>query len=178
MSYQDVLDAQGQVAQVGTRDCAGRWQAIHAHLGDREGFTALDLGAYAGYFSLRLVEEHDADVVAVDNYAGLREVGTHPQILVIDHRLDVNQVADLGAFDVGLALSVLHHITEWRQMLDVLTAHCSTLFVEVPNPTEVLPKAIAHDPDMEATVAELGGTMIAETPGHRSVIPRHMWVIE
>src|SRR5690606_3683961 len=114
LTYQDVLDAKMRVLQAGTRDCAGRYDAIALELIDhcmdeRRGFRVLDLGAYTGYFALRLAHEFGARVTAVDDFAGLEaRCGDHPKIRVIPRRLSPAEVAELGRFEVVLALSVLH----------------------------------------------------------------------
>lgn len=183
MSYQDVLDARMRVLQAGTRDCASRYDAIaleliNLRMEERRGFTVLDLGAYLGYFALRLAEEFDARVTAVDDFPGLKaRCGDHPKIRVIPRRLSPAEVAELGRFEVVLALSVLHHIPEWAEMLEVLLANSDLLFVEVPDPTEVLPKAVAHCPELTAAVEQLGGRAIARTAGHRSQIERTTWLV-
>lgn len=179
MSYQDVLDKHGNVLKQGTRDCATRWDAIAADLDGMHGFRALDLGAYTGYFSQRLAIEFDANVTAVDNYRPLVQAmqdidGVH----VIDRRLDHEDVAALGGFDVALALSVLHHMSDWRETLDVLLDNAGRLYIEVPDSSEVLPKAIAHSAELTETVESLGGVALTKADGHRSEIKRTLWVIK
>lgn len=175
MTYQDVI-VDGEVVRKGSRECASRWDAIS---GDIEGFgfTVLDLGAYTGYFTKRFVEEFDAKVVAVDNNKDLRESLEGFDVKVINERLAAEQIHDLGKFDVVLALSVLHHMPDWRDVLEVLVRNADCLYVEIPDVTENLPKAISHTPELIETVEGLGGRKIAETAGHRSEIRRGLWAI-
>ena len=179
MSYQDVLDKHGNVLKEGTRDCATRWDAIAADLEGLRGFRALDLGAYTGYFSQRLATEFDANVTAVDNYRPLvQAMNGIDGVQVIDRRLSYKDIAKLGGFDVTLALSVLHHMSDWRETLDVLLDNSGRLYIEVPNASETLPKAIAHSAELTETVESLGGEKLAEADGHRSDIKRTLWVIK
>lgn len=177
MTYQDTLDRNGLLVERGTRDCGTRWAAIEDALGDARGPRCLDLGAYAGYFSIRLARQFDADVVAIDNWRGLRTVD-HPNIEIINRRVTPDEVRALGPFDVTLALSVLHHIPEWADMIDALrSVTTGTLFVETADPTETLPKAVAHCPELYDTVVALDGEPIAHTNGHRSEIKRTLWKV-
>ena len=178
MTYQDTIDDTGRTRRPGTRECGSRYDAITAHL-EGERFTVLDLGAYAGYFSIRLAYDYDAHVTAVDDYPALVErCRGWRNITVIADRLTPEQVDKLGRFDVILALSVLHHIPRWEQMLEVLVANSDLLFVEPSNPAERLPKAQAHCPELAATVEALGGVEVARTAGHRSQIERSMWLVK
>lgn len=178
MTYQDVLDDRGLVVERGSRDCESRWDAIESYLtGLPWGPRVLDLGAYAGYFSLRMADRFGAQVVAVDDWRDLRKVD-HQNITTIHRRLTPSEVEALGEFDLVLALSVLHHIPEWRDMLDVLDrVTTGIMFVETPDPSEVLPKAVAHCVELHDAVVALGGDVIARTDGHRSTIKRNLWAI-
>lgn len=183
--YQDVLNPDGTVAVAGSRDCAGRWDAIEAFLldhyhGTPTGLRVLDLGAYTGYFAVRTVTSFPGStVVAVDNYRGLpAAVAAFPGIRVVARRVDPVEVRHNGPFDVTFALSVLHHIPDWVEMLDTLIdTTTGVLFIEPPNPDEVLPRAVAHTPELTAAVEALGGEPVAVTAGHRSDIPRTLWAV-
>lgn len=181
MSYQDTLDAGGNVIRRGTRDCEGRWSAIFDQIIIEQlgtDFRALDLGAYHGYFSQRLATQFRADVVAVDGYRPLQTtMASFPSVTVIPERVTAAQLDSLGDFDLGLALSVLHHMPDWREVLDVLIERCHVLFIEVPHRTETLPLAVAHCDELIEAVEALDGEPIAETAGHRSEIPRTLWVV-
>jgi 2-polyprenyl-3-methyl-5-hydroxy-6-metoxy-1,4-benzoquinol methylase len=172
LSYQDATRG-GRVIP-GARDCAGRYEAISRALRDARGFTVLDFGANDGYFSRRLAEDFDASVTAVDDWKSLpRSVAHEPRVSVIARRLSPHDVRHLGEFDVVLALSVLHHVPEWGEMLQALhDAARHVLFVETPDVSETLPKAVSHCPELAYTVGALGGETIAQTPGYRSQILR------
>lgn len=177
MTYQDVIDADGHLVKAGARDCGGRYDAIANQL-DSRGFSVLDLGAYAGYFSIRLAHDFDAHVTAVDDYPTLAErCRGWSNITVINQRLTAGEIDELGRFDVVLALSVLHHMPDWSDTLDALAANSGRLFVETADPSETLPKAVAHCPELAAAVEALNGTPIAHTCGYRSTIERTLWVV-
>ena len=65
-SYQDTWQDGARVA-AGERDCEGRYRLIAATLPAAARFTVLDVGAYAGYFATRIVEDFDAAATAVGN---------------------------------------------------------------------------------------------------------------
>lgn len=161
--------------EVGTahRDAAKRYAAIAERLYGHEGFTVLDVGAYNGYFSLRLAEEFGASVVAADTHRGLRrslaEAGDD-RVRGVYEKLTPARVREMGPFDVVLCLSVLHHVPEWEPLLEALHDSTRVLFVETATPKETLPKAIAHSDSARITdaVAALGGEVIARTAGYKS----------
>jgi hypothetical protein len=57
-------------------------------------------------------------------------------VTVIPRRLDTAGLNDLPRHDVVLALSVLHHIADWRAALPALVACRSHLVIEVCHPDE------------------------------------------
>lgn len=167
----------GREVGKGRRDAAGRFDAIAAYLGDARDFTALDFGAYGNYFSARLVEQFGAHCTAVDDTTGLTE---SPGIKVINRRLPMSDLVDLGPFDVALCLSVLHHLPNWPAYLNALETMAPLVFVETSHPSEVLPKAKAHgDAGMiYAAVEKAGGKVLTTTPGYDSRYERPLWVID
>ena len=101
--------------------------------------SVLDLGANVGYFSHGMGREGYA-VTAVEPPNG-KEFDL--RLIRREHRAWVHEPADLpvGTFDYTLALSVLHHMPQWKAVLDHLIVHTKrALFVEVPSPTEGHPK--------------------------------------
>ena len=160
--YQDEW-LKGKVARKGYRPCAKRFAVVREALeGLRRPFTVLDMGASAGYFSMRLAGEMGAVCTAVDSGESLPrvvEANGDAQVTVVNRRLSLPEIASLGTFDVVLALSVLHHLTDWRAGLEVLRgAARSALIIETPAPTEQLRQAVgrAYLREMDATLAELG----------------------
>jgi hypothetical protein len=132
-SYQDVWRDGGRVS-AGERDCEGRFGLIAATL-PAEPFTLLDFGAYTGYFATRITDQFAATATAVDDFAGLGAAASD-RVTVIGRRLDAGGLRALPRHDVVLALSVLHHIADWRAALALLHACRSHLIVEVCHPSE------------------------------------------
>lgn len=169
------------------RDAEGRYNAIASYLNGMEHFTALDLGAYSGYFSFRLAEEFGAEVTAVDDALELaqafekaREMGIPHRGVVyeVNRRMDPVDLMGLHRFDVVLCLSVLHHVTWWRSMLEILMNKTDILFVETAVAGEDLPGAIAHSPEIQKMVELNGGKKIHETPGFDPRFMRPLYVID
>lgn len=171
----------GREVGEGIRKASSRYDAIAAELEGHRGFRVLDVGAYTGYFSLRLAEDFDATVTAVDSYRGLRKALTEaadPRVTGMYERLTPQAVAELGEYDVILCLSVLHHVPWWEDLLAGLRARARLLFIEVASPNEVLPKAVAHCPEIPAAVAAVeGARVIARTHGYRSRKMRPLYAV-
>jgi 2-polyprenyl-3-methyl-5-hydroxy-6-metoxy-1,4-benzoquinol methylase len=170
----------GREAGTSIRKAAPRYEAIAGQLQGRRGFTVLDLGAYNGYFSLRLAEDFDASCTAVDNWRGLPLAlaeADDDRVRAVCERLTPATLRALGSFDVVLCLSVLHHVTWWEQMLAQLQKQARMLFIEVASANEVLPKAVAHCPQIPAAAAGLGGRVIARTHGYKSKKLRPLYAI-
>lgn len=162
------------------RPAGTRFDAIAGELDGRRGLRILDIGAHQGYFSLRLAAELDCQVVAVDDWRGLRpalEEAADPRVGGIYERLTPESLAALGEFDVILCLSVLHHVPWWEQMLAQIRRQSRLLICEVAVAHEVLPRAVAHCPEIPAAVQALGGRVIARTHGYRSRKLRPMYAI-
>lgn len=116
--YQDVW-VQGERLSKGVRECESRYELI-AGVAERFGrpFTVLDLGANLGYFSLRLAEDFDCTVLAVEGVYSdwLRDVlyrNGNERVIAASRRMsidDLRNLADVEHFDLTLALSVTHHV--------------------------------------------------------------------
>jgi len=156
----------GQTIGTGRRDVETRWQAIVPHI--PHGSRLLDLGAAQGYFTARAADEQGCTVVAIDpdltDFTGVQNVQTVRRIVTPD------DVAALGRFDVALALSILHHIPRWRDMLDVLVANATTVIVEIPHPQERL-KDPSKNSRLQGIHDATRGTVLCET---LSIYATHM----
>lgn len=107
-----------------------RFRQIRPHLNGR----ILDYGAAEGWLARQAVD------------LGCQAVAIEPDRLPTDlpdaiqpvrQRIEGTELRNLGRFDVTLALSILHHLTDWRTTLDVLTDITDgPLFVEVAHPDE------------------------------------------
>lgn len=166
------------------RDAEGRYNAIATYLGGMRSFTALDLGAHSGYFSFRMAEEFGAEVVAVDDAEELRETfrktsgPADGRVVGVFERMDAGTLETMREFDVILCLSVLHHVTWWRSLLDMMVRKSGILFVETAVAGEKLPGAIAHSPEISRAVEIRGGKKIHETPGFDNRFMRPLYVID
>lgn len=179
----------GQATTKGQRDAQARYLAIKDVLDDDRAETGkpithvLDFGAYGGYFSFRLAEDFLTKVVAVDDHAelkrGIQANGNH-LVSGIHQRMTPQQVAALGSFDATLALSVLHHVPQWEEMLDVfLDVTERFLFIETPGPDEHLPNAVNLKvlERIWTAVENLGGETIAEVAGYDGRYSRELKVV-
>lgn len=167
MSYQDILPGAKSPGR-GYRECEGRYRVIAASLAELpRPFTVLDLGASEGYFSCRLAAEFGAFVTAVEA-RNIPDINHHQRVTWIFKKVTPQEIRDLGEFDVILALSVLHHIREWRETLKALVSITRKfLFVETPHPSERLKQAAARHElkELDSTVRDLGATRVGEAPG-------------
>jgi hypothetical protein len=155
--YQDLWRGGRKLAS-GGRECAGRYDLLAATL-PLEPFSLLDVGAYTGYFSVRVAEEFPATVTAVDDCPGLADAAGE-RVIVIPRRLRIAELYALARHDVVLALSVLHHFADWRAALRALLACRSHLIIEICDPQERWMRSAASRRDVAAqhqTISMLPG---------------------
>jgi len=149
MTYQPTATTTGE------RACVDRWSAIRPHL-PAEPFTVLDLGANAGWFSARLAAEFDCQVTAIDDHRDLPAIASD-RVTVINRRVSARHLREMPRHDVVLALSVLHHLADWRAVLDDLRACRRGAFVEVPAPGEKWMRAAAARHELPAIHDKVAG---------------------
>lgn len=127
----------GQVVSEGERASSDRYDPIYHILSQIDGpFSVLDFGANAGYFSQRIAADFPhASITAVDSYSDINRVASD-QIQVINRRMGASEIRAMPRFDVVLALSVLHHMKDWRESLVWLEACRRFLIAEMPHPDE------------------------------------------
>jgi hypothetical protein len=170
----------GREVRPGQRDCAGRYEAIRREVFPKTGFTVLDVGAYEGYFSIRLAEEFQATCIAADDYPALTRLDA-PGVVVIPRRLTHDELSRLlsAGVDVTLLLSVLHHVPWWREMLAAAVTSSRLTFVELADARERLPGAVAHAETsaMHDAVNSLGGVVVAFTPGYDKRYDRKLYAL-
>src|SRR5690606_2435704 len=170
----------GREVGIGQRDASGRYETIRRELRGHGRFSVLDVGAYSGYFSIRLAEEFEANVIAADDFPALARLQA-PGVTVIPRRLTGDELSRLlfAGVDVTLLLSVLHHVTWWRDMLTLAVERSRVVFVEVPDVREHLPGAVAHaeTPNMHAAIQEAGGIVIGRHAGYDHRYDRPLYVI-
>jgi SAM-dependent methyltransferase len=122
------------------RECASRYEPIKAVLGEyKRPFSVFDFGANMGYFTFRIAEDFpQATVIAVDNRTELPElarVNGLNNVIVIPKRMDggdLERLARCEAFDVVLALNVLHHMPDWRRAFKAFAGLAHKVIVETP----------------------------------------------
>jgi hypothetical protein len=138
MIYQD-LWANGELVQKGYRECANRYEIIKNFCASsfQNGFSVCDIGANMCYFGIRLVEDFGCSVIAfefhnfMDRKAHVGCSGASKNILLFNHRMSLKDIilfSKSSKFDLVLALSVLHHVSEeqieWERALVSLGDKC------------------------------------------------------
>lgn len=112
--YQD-LWCKGEVVSKGVRGCEERWNIIRDFLAPNPPKTVMDLGANLGYYSMRLAEEFDCQVVAIEThyYKDLQsalEQNGDPRITAMNATIEYFLNQKHVKYDLVLALSVVHHL--------------------------------------------------------------------
>lgn len=156
------------------RNSADRLAAITEYIGNTPGIKVLEFGALDGWFSQQLTEKLAADCTVVDDNPNLSGAN------VINKRLTATDIRKLGSFDVVLALSVLHHVPQWKSTLNALLNAAPVVFIETAHPDETLPKAVNHSASAQIVkaVEDAGAISITQTPGYDSRFTRDLWVID
>jgi SAM-dependent methyltransferase len=176
----------GHEVGTGLRDANSRYIAIRDYLYKHtypwvkkwkpenaiDGPAVLDVGAFNGYFSRRLVDDFNARCVAVDNNPLLRE--PYKNITVVGFHLEPPGIRALGHFDVVLALSVLHHYPNWPDYLAALLDAGDLLFIETPSIQERLGPRITNIHQRLSAMGEL----LARTPSMAKTGDRFLWAVE
>ena len=158
------------------RNSADRLAAIIEYLGDTRGIKVLEFGALDGWFSQQLTEHLDAECTVVDDNPSLEG----SRLNVINKRLTATEIRKLGKFDVVLALSVLHHVPQWKATLNALLNAAPVAFIETAVPDETLPKAVNHAASEQIikAVQDAGAISISRNPGYDAKYMRDLWVID
>ena len=175
----------GQTVGDARRDAVTRYEAIASRLGHLPaGFRAVDVGAHSGYFAYRMADELGAEVLAIDGDEALREGvsamdsgRTRSRVTPAYSNLLPGQLPDLGRFDVGLCLSVLHHLHWWSDMLEDMLDACALVFIETAVPGENLAWISERTEGICAAVKGLRGEVICEVPGFDERYRRPTYVI-
>ena len=151
VSYQDVW-VKGQTVSLGERECAERYIIIKRFCAQyQRPFTVLDVGANMGYFSLRLAEDFDCTVVAIEPQEGIAKVleaNDNHRVVWLKKALtaaDLWTLAQVERFDVVLAFSVLHRLhMDPDEALRALRAMSDYVIVEYPVEAEAVhPEVVA-----------------------------------
>lgn len=136
MSYQDEW-VKGAVVRRGYRECERRYEIVRgvcASLRRRE-FTVCDIGANLCYFGIRIAEDFPgAEITAYESHPAaykrakeLISANGATRVDLYNKRLrltDIDGLIRFQAFDVVLAMSVLHHVAgnpaDWLRRLEYL----------------------------------------------------------
>lgn len=113
-----------------------KWDMISGHIpADLSGWSALDIGCNAGFYSLQLAQR-GADVVAIDHDEHyLAQARWAAQLFDLDDRIrferrGVYDLADVDrSFDLVLFMGVLYHLRYPLLALDLVTQRCAKLLV-------------------------------------------------
>lgn len=188
MSTYQPMWIDGRTVGDSRRDAEHRYAMIHECLKGlvQPGFNVLDVGAQSGYFSVRLAEEMGAHAVPVDGdpamMQGLEKMCpdgvTNGSISAVYKFLRPGDLRIFREVQVGLCLSVLHHVEWWETMLEELMDGCRMLFVECAMPEEEIgkdPRVLAAQ--HEKVAALKGAMLVGWTPGYDARVERPMYMI-
>lgn len=179
--YQDIW-VNGAVKKPGVRDCESRWEMMKPEFDRwRRPFTVLDFGANLGYYSLRLVEEYDCTVVAVESiYTDwLMEVldeNKQDRVILLDKKFtlqDIQDLAEVEHFDLVLALSVMHHVEggTFEEILNAFMSLGDVLISEVALEGPACGQTIVKD-----TYVPKGATVLGKPKSHLDGSERTLFV--
>jgi hypothetical protein len=94
--YQDVW-VKGKLVERGERDCEPRYEAIKKVAARfKRPFTVLDIGANLAYYSVRLAEDFDCTVLAVEPGPWMTSVlsrNDNPRVLGVNRALSLDGFA-------------------------------------------------------------------------------------
>lgn len=152
--YQDIW-VKGKVRLSGIRECEQRYSILKKFCSQyKRPFTVLDIGANLGYFSIRLTEDFDCTVIAVEGTYGnwLREIleeNDNNRVVLLNRTFSLDDVKNLAAvehFDLVLALSVIHHFPDgYFETLNAFRELGDHLIIELPNEINACGQAIVSE---------------------------------
>lgn len=121
MKYQDIW-LNGKTTQRGTRECESRYEIVKQFCSERLGknFSVLDIGANMAYFDIRLIEDFNAVALAFefhqyDKRAEIIKKQNTNRLMYINRKVQLDDIKNMRCmcnFDLVLAMSVLHHLSE------------------------------------------------------------------
>lgn len=134
--YQD-LWCRGETIVKGVRGCEERWEIIRDYLAPNPPRTVMDLGANLGYYSMRLADEFDCEVVAIETHyhrelVDALEANGDDRITAMPATIEYFLNQKHVKYDLVLALSVVHHLSmPYWETLRLLRQHGRTVIVEL-----------------------------------------------
>lgn len=179
MPYQPIYTA-GKTAELEHERSStpARYELIKRVLEEyRRPVTLLDIGASCGYFGFRAAHEHGAAAVLVETgemlpaLAADNAAAGNDRLIVLRRKLSIGDLEELAAceaFDVVLALNVLHWFgSSWRPACDHILELGDNVIIETPpaNDTGALGQGVV--PDIHRYLEELSGKeLLGTTPSH------------
>jgi hypothetical protein len=159
------------------RFAEARFQAIFAQLKAlKRPVKVLDLGS-GGYLSFRLAERLEGTFILVEGHpvrtmqlAELVQKNSNPQIIQLFfpfYLQALDRFLRSEPVDAILAIGILHFFEHpWKDVIDVLTQHCSRLFLEHLHPYEAAaPIRVAQEPlDLSPYIVEELGSFPTPKP--------------
>lgn len=171
--YQDIMINNEVIFKGVGPDCPSRYEAIKAALAEyKRPIKVLDIGASNGYFSLRLAKDFEATCVMADlsdRLANICKFNTEVRNLIYLKRAlsleDLQLLAKHEHFDVVLALNVLHHMSPWKEITDVIFELGDTVIIETPPFNDKRAEKEPSIPFIEKyLLSRQDGEVITETP--------------
>lgn len=171
--YQDVTINDEVIAYGVGPDCASRYDAIKTVLAKyQRPIKVLDIGASNGYFSLRIAHDFDALCVMADLSDRLCNIcKLNDQIngiVYLKRALSLEDLKALNAlehFDVVLALNVVHHMSPYKEVLDMIFELGDTIIIETPPANDTRAEENSDVPLIEQYLLDKqNGVVIAQTP--------------
>jgi SAM-dependent methyltransferase len=155
-----------------------RYELINRVLEEyRRPFTILDIGAAGGYFGFRAAHEHGAAAVLVETgellvaHAADNAAAGNDRVIVLKRKLELGDLEALAAseaFDVVLALNVLHWFgASWREAADRILELGDNVIIETPpaEDTGALGQGVVQQ--IHRYLEELSGhELLGTTPSH------------
>lgn len=125
------------------RECEDRYEPIRELAKQyKRTFSVLDLGANYGWFDFKLISEFDCTCVLVDDkpIGDLVHKYGDGRAVWLNRHLSGKELLALSRsenFDIVLALSVLHHIPDYREAFEGLMGLGAHVFLEIPGDGDV-----------------------------------------
>lgn len=171
--YQDVTINDEVIAWGVGPDCASRYDAIKTVLAKyKRPIKVLDIGASNGYFSLRIAHDFEALCVMADlsdRLCNICKLNDQIDGIVYLKRAlsleDLQALHELEHFDVVLALNVVHHMSPYKEILDMIFKLGDTIIIETPPANDTRAEENPDIPLIEQYLLDKpNGTIIAQTP--------------
>ena len=180
--YQDVW-IQGHLFKSGKRSCARRYKLIYDCLRERyrPGFTLLDIGASEGYFSIRLAEDLQAHPTMLEKKRSLKLVASmqrNRDLRLQSGEISAASLMKQGQFDVIIALSIVHHFSDWGRIVKHVLSMGDTVIIELPSENERSTKRSDSATGMLNVLQWYQPKLIGETSGYAEEFKRQIYVVD